>query len=60
MNHVLESLLERGLEEPQKLRTRFRYTTFAMGKPRLPLDKAIRITSALKDDETARKLLIAG
>ena len=34
----------------------YRQTTFAMGRPRLAIDKALALAAALEDEEIARKL----
>jgi len=59
--------VEGDLAEPESLRAalaprrsakRFRTTTFAMGKPAVPIDKALRLAAELEDEEIIRKLAL--
>jgi len=53
---VNESL--RAALAPRRSAKRFRTTTFAMGKPAVPIDKALRLAAELEDEEIIRKLAL--
>src|SRR5437660_27730 len=56
---LLMTVLRRGLDDtPTARRRRYRCPTFAMGEPAhaSDLDKALRLASAMEDEETLRKL----
>jgi hypothetical protein len=57
---VVNTPLSLGLERMQRPRARRRYRmkTFALGRPEVLLDKALAISSALEDEDTARKLAL--
>jgi hypothetical protein len=55
---VVNRALRAGLQHLAKAPRRrpYRTPTFAMGRPRLPLDKALAIATSLEDEEVAREL----
>jgi len=57
---AVNTALSLGLEQMQRPRARRRYRmkTHALGRPEMLLDKALAISSALEDEETARKLAL--
>jgi hypothetical protein len=59
LTQVLNRALRAGvqaLDRPSAPRPRHRERTFAMGEPRLDLDRALAVAAALEDEETVRKL----
>ena len=56
VKELLATLLRRGLDERPEKTVRYKCPTFSMGDPRLPLDKALRLSSELEDDQAAREL----
>jgi hypothetical protein len=46
----------RGSETSRTRRNRFRTTTFDLGSPAVPLDKALRLAAELEDESLTRKL----
>jgi hypothetical protein len=61
LKQLLTTVLQRGLaEQPARPRARYRCPTFAMGGvvDDVNLDGALRLASALEDDEVARKLTL--
>jgi hypothetical protein len=54
---ALNQAIRAGLGRPEPRRgARFRTKAFAMGKPHLPLEKALAIAAELEDEEVIRKL----
>ena len=60
VKEYLAVVLERGLEEQPLKRGRFRLTTYSMGRnvSSVNLDKAMRLSAQLEDEETARELTL--
>jgi hypothetical protein len=60
LKKVVNTALSLGLEQMQRPRARRRYRTktFALGRPEMLLDKALAVSSALEDEELARKLAL--
>lgn len=58
LGEVVNRMLRRGLEQrlPRRSGKRYRSPTFDLGRPRLPLDKALQVASALEDEEIVRKM----
>lgn len=46
----------RGADPSARPRRRVRFTTFDMGRPAIPMDKALRLAADLEDEEILRKL----
>jgi hypothetical protein len=57
---VVDRTLRAGLQQLAKAPRRrpYRAPTFAMGQPRVPLDKALALATSLEDAEVARKLVL--
>jgi hypothetical protein len=57
---VVNAVLRRGLEASAAQAARASYSyreqTFALGAPRVPLDKALSIAASLEDEEVIEKL----
>ena len=60
LKQVVNTALRIGLEQMQHPRAKrcYRTKTFAMGRPEMLLDKALGLSSALEDEELARKLAL--
>ncbi len=60
LTQLANRLLRRGIEatraRPGATRRAYREKTFAMGRPRFDLDKALALAAALEDEETVAKL----
>jgi hypothetical protein len=61
VTQLANRLLRRGLDASRArsgaARRAYREKTFAMGRPRFDLDKALALASALEDEETVAKLV---
>ncbi len=60
LKRAVNMALSLGLEQMQRPRAgrRYRTKTFAMGRPETRIDKALAISTALEDEELARKLAL--
>jgi hypothetical protein len=60
LTQLANRLLRRGIEasraRPGAARRAYREKTFAMGRPRFDLDKALALAAALEDEETVGEL----
>jgi hypothetical protein len=52
---AVNAAIRAGATQPARHRT-VRTPEFAMGEPRLPLEKALQLAAAMEDDEVIRKL----
>jgi hypothetical protein len=57
INRTLKAGLQTGAARRPK-RSIYRERPHALGTPRVPLDKALRIAAALEDEEIVRKLAL--
>ncbi|HTR60004.1 MAG TPA: ribbon-helix-helix protein, CopG family [Casimicrobiaceae bacterium] len=57
INRTLKAGLKAGATRRPK-RPQYRERTYALGKPKVPLDKALAVAAALEDEEIARKLML--
>jgi predicted transcriptional regulator len=57
INRTLKAGLQARGTRPRKRRT-YRERTYAMGVPKVPLEKALALAAALEDEEIARKLVL--
>ena len=58
LTRIVDTALHSGLQamrEPASAGTPYQEETFDMGKPHIPLDKALSISTAMEDDEIVRK-----
>ena len=55
---LLNRVLRRGLAATPETTGAYACTTFAMGTPHRPLDKALVLADSLEDEEIARKLAL--
>ena len=59
LTRVLNRTLRAGLEAaPTRRRRRYREKTFAMGRPRIDLRKALAEAAKMEDEEIRRKLTL--
>lgn len=56
LKQVVNQTLRAGLTAPPRIADPYRAPTFALGRPRVPLDKALAVAAALEDEEIAREL----
>jgi hypothetical protein len=59
LSQLVNRLLRRGLAaagHPAKSQTRYRETTFSLGKPAVSLDKSLALAAALEDEEIVEKM----
>ena len=56
MNRVVRRGLESLVASSARPKKPFRQRTYAMGKPKLPLDKESSLAASLEDEETIKKL----
>lgn len=59
MRQVVNAALRSGLEQmhnPPRTRKRFRVKAVSLGKPQLPLTKALGLVDASHDEEALRKM----
>lgn len=58
IQEFVERTIRRGLSagEAAPVRQRFVQRTYAMGQPKVPLDKALSLAAELDDEETIRKM----
>jgi hypothetical protein len=59
LTQLANRLLRRGIEATRAsgaARPAYRETTFAMGRPRFELDKALALAAAIEDEETVAEL----
>ena len=54
---AVNEALRQGLA-PGRASEAFRTTTYAMGRPAAPIDKAMRLAAELEDEEIIRKLAL--
>lgn len=56
LNRVIRRGLEAGQPDRTKVRRAYREQSFAMGTPRVPLDKALALAAMLEDEEVAQDM----
>lgn len=58
LTRLLNRVIRTGLSAPAPRRKRrVKHPVYDMGKPQVPLDKALALAAKLEDDEIVRKLL---
>lgn len=60
LGKLLNQVVRRGLRAPKRppRAQPYREKVFAMGQPRMNLDKALALSAAIEDEEIARKLAL--
>ena len=56
LNQIIRRGLESGRSGRAKVRRPYREQSFAMGAPRVPLDKALALAAMLEDEEVAEDM----